>query len=243
MRETDNFDLSLYEGTDKFNPLTVENANMTKIDEQMAKNFAGTIGIATELKSGTVHALTREDDTPVFRFVATSNYTAGDTFTVDGLQVSGLLADGRTLSTGAYVINANVLCCLVGTVLTFYVTAGSVETADNSLKLGGELPSYYGKASDVVDAKNVAQASSTLVNSLNNELKTLTTGTLVAGQTSITLSNVAISSTSIIDVYYRQNLGVATEPIVYTTMTVNNGSVTLTFESRSADLVVGIRIL
>lgn len=172
MRTTDNFNLDLYEGTDIFNPLITENGNMEKIDEQMQKNFDGSIGVATELKNGTVHALTRADETPVFRFVATSNYDTGDTFTVDGLQVSGLLADGRPLSQGAYVINANVLCCLTGTVLTFYITTGTVDTAENSLKLGGELPAYYGTAEDVQDAKNVAQASSVLVNQLNTNLST-----------------------------------------------------------------------
>lgn len=237
MKTTDNFDLSLYEGTDKFNPLTVENTNIEKIDEQMAKNYAGTVGVATELKSGTVHSLTRSDDTPVFRFIATSNYAAGDTFTVDGIQVSGLLADGRTLSDGAYVINSNVLCCLTGTVLTFYVTAGSVETADNSLKLGGELPAYYGKASDVSQASSVAQAASVLVNSLNDKLTALPTGTLQPGQTSLTINDLSITENGIIDIY-TSVYGLA--PIAATTF---NGGISMTFAEQSEPVYVKVRCL
>jgi len=190
MRTTDNFDLDLYEGNDVFNPLITENGNMEKIDEQMQKNFDGSIGVATELTSGTVHALTRIDETPVFRFVATSNYVAGDTFTVDGLQVTGLLADGRTLSDGAYVINANVLCCLTGTVLTLYVTAGSVTTADNSLKLGGELPAYYGTATDVADAKNIANASSVIANNAQT----------VAENASASIAGIGTTSTQLLSI-------------------------------------------
>lgn len=237
MKTTDNFDLSLYEGSDKFNPLIVENGNAEKIDEQLAKNYAGTIGTATELKSGTVHALTRNDDTAVFRFVATANYNASDTFTVDGIQVSGLLADGRPLSDGAYVINSNVLCCLTGTVLTFYVTAGSVETADNSLKLGGELPEYYGKASDVAQATNVAQAASVLVNQLNDKLTALPTGILQVGATTLTITDLSITSTGLIDVY-TSKYGVNPTNIV-----ASNGSVTLTFDSQSEVITVKVRCL
>lgn len=237
MRTTDNFDLSLYEGSDKFNPLIVDNGNIEKIDEQMAKNFAGTIGTATELKSGTVHSLTRNDDTPVFRFIATANYSAGDTFTVDGIQVSGLLADGRTLSDGAYVINSNVLCCLTGSVLTFYVTAGSVETADNSLKLGGELPAYYGKASDVAQATSVAQASSVLVNQLNDKLTALPTGTLQAGQTTLTINDLSITENGIIDIY------TSVYGLAPTDVTTFNGGITMTFAVQDEPVYVKVRCL
>lgn len=237
MRPTNNFDLSLYEGSDKFNPLIVENDNMEKIDEQMAKNFVGSIGMATELKSGTVHALTRVDDTPVFRFVATANYVAGDTFTVDGLQVSGLLADGRTLSDGAYVINSNVLCCLTGTVLTFYVTAGTVEMADDSAKLGGELPAYYGTASDVAQAMSIAQASSVLANQLNDKLTSLPTGTLAIGSTTLTINDLSINENGLIDIYVSK-YGLAPK-----TVNVFTGGITMTFDAQSDAISVKVRCL
>lgn len=62
------------------------------------------------------------------------------------------------------------------------------------------------------------------------------TGTLTAGQTSITLSDVAITGSSTIDVY-TDVFGI--NP---TGMTVATGSVTLTFEAQDIDLGVKVRV-
>lgn len=201
MQNTTYFDLDIYEGSDIFNPLTVENENMEKIDEQMYLNQIAGIGQAVELKNGTVHALTRVNaDVAMFRFVATSNFDAGDTFTVDGIQVTGLKTDGTPLDAGAYVINANVLCCLTGTVLTLFVASGSVTTAENSLKLGGELPAYYGKASDVASASQAAQAAGIIANNaidiandVNNKLLSfITTIEVNTSQVNVPANNHAV---------------------------------------------------
>lgn len=243
MRTSEYYDLNLVEGTDLVNPLIQDVPNYEKIDEQMYLNSIATIGQAVELKSGTVHAITRENpDASMFRFVATSRYDEGDTFTVDGVQVTGLLTDGTTLADGAYAINANVLCCLVGTVLTLYTVAGAIQTAENALKLGGELPAYYGKASDVTTALNTANASATLSSDLSNKLTSLIQGTLVAGQTSITLTDSRILANSIIDAYYLASAGVSVEPVSYTSITVNNGSVTMEFDEMDSNLTVAIRV-
>ena len=61
-------------------------------------------------------------------------------------------------------------------------------------------------------------------------------GTLVAGQTGITLSNVAITTDSMIDIY-TDAYGV--NP---TGVSVVNGSITLTFETRTTDLGVKVVI-
>lgn len=174
MQTSEYFDLGLYEGTDIFNPLIVENENIEKIDEQMFLNSIASVGQATELKSGTVHAITRVNpDASMFRFVATSKFDRGDTFTVDGIQVTGLRTDGKALDDGAYVINANVLCCLTGTVLTLFVATGDVAKADDADRLGGELPAYYGTASDVQQAITVAQAAGVLANDLQGQVTTI----------------------------------------------------------------------
>lgn len=81
------------------------------------------------------------------------------------------------------------------------------------------------------------------VEEINNNLTSLITGTLVAGQTTLTISNSKIKSDSIIDPYFEVGSGIATEPISYETMTVNNGSVVFTFEERETNLKVGIRVL
>jgi hypothetical protein len=62
------------------------------------------------------------------------------------------------------------------------------------------------------------------------------TGTLVAGQTSITLSNATITTNSTID-YYTNVFGV--NP---TNVSVVTGAVTLTFDSQASDLGVKVRI-
>ena len=143
MQTTDNVGLKLYEGTDLFNPLVVENPNCETLDEVIKAISDQAIGSATELVTGTVHALTRgldDTDRDVFIFTATSNFTAGDTFTLDGQQVSALTVAGTQLSNNCYIIGSSVLVHKRDTLLTFYV---SETTAKDAEKLGGELPSYY----------------------------------------------------------------------------------------------------
>ena len=171
MQNTDNFDLKIYEGEDLFNPLVVENANAQAIDLQMKKNENHAVGDATELVSGTVHALTRlTPDTPMLRFTATSRFTAGDTFTVDGVQVSALTVSGEQLPDGAYIIGSEVLADLKGTLLTFFTSQGTLATAQNALKLGGNTPDYYATATAVQQAQDTATAAGNLANEVNNNL-------------------------------------------------------------------------
>lgn len=143
MQTTDNVGLKLYEGTDLFNPLVVENPNCETLDEVIKAISDQAVGSATELVTGTVHALTRgldDGDRDVFIFTATSNFTAGDTFTLDGVQMSALTVAGTQLSSNCYIIGSSVLVHKRDTLLTFYV---SETTAKDAEKLGGELPSYY----------------------------------------------------------------------------------------------------
>ena len=62
------------------------------------------------------------------------------------------------------------------------------------------------------------------------------TGTLTAGQTSITLSDVSIATTSTID-YYTDHYGVNPVGVIVTT-----GSVTLAFETQEIDISVKVRV-
>lgn len=129
MTTTTYYNLNIAEGTDIVNPLTVDNPNYEKIDEVMHNNAVSGVTLATEITNSTIHALTRENsDCSVIRFIATSQWKAGDSVTVDGVPVLALLPSGETLPDGAYVINANVLCVLTGTNLTVYV-GKKVDTA------------------------------------------------------------------------------------------------------------------
>lgn len=144
MTTTTHYNLNIVEGTDIVNPLIVDNPNYEKIDETMHNNAVAGVTIATEIANATVHAITRENsDCAVIRFIATSQWKAGDTATVDGVPVTALLPSGETLPDGAYVINANVLCILTGTNLTVYAERKKVDNANeiayNDTTVGAEL--------------------------------------------------------------------------------------------------------
>ena len=178
MRESEHFNLNLVEGSDIVNPLVTDVPNYESIDTQMFKNQNAGVQNATELKNGTVHAITRlVPDAQVITFTATSNFTAGDTFTVDGIQVSALTVSGEQLPTGAYVINSQVLAILKGTLLTVYGIGSDV--ADNALALNGHPDTYFGTKESVDNAIATANAANELVNELNNSLDELKKKTLI----------------------------------------------------------------
>ena len=159
MTTTTYYNLNIVEGTDVVNPLTVDNPNYEKIDETMHDNAVAGVTLATEITNATVHAITRENsDCAVIRFIATSQWKAGDTVTVDGVPVTALLPSGETLPDGAYVINANVLCILTGTNLTIYAERKKSENANEIVyketTVGAELVRLDGEIARL-DAEDV----------------------------------------------------------------------------------------
>lgn len=144
MTTTTYYNMNIVEGSDIVNPLTVDNPNYEKIDKVMHDNAVSGVTLATEIANSTVHAITRDNsECAVIRFIATSNWKAGDTVTVDGVPVTALLPSGETLPDGAYVINANVLCILTGTNLTIYAERKNTENANaiayNNTTVAAEL--------------------------------------------------------------------------------------------------------
>lgn len=158
---TEHYNLFVPEGNDLFNPLVQEAANMRSIDSNMWDNRQAAVQKGNELKSGNVHAITIPAGTgAMFRFVATSKWTAGDTCTVNGAQVSTLLPNGQALPDGAWVINSNVLCCLEGTVLTCFVGGGgSAEGEIDADTLEGHPASYFATATAAQGAQQAATAA------------------------------------------------------------------------------------
>ncbi len=156
---TTHFNLKKPTGDDLYNHLTFDNPNMDAIDTAMYNNQQAAICTATHSRVGKVHTLTRQGGkSPMFRFVATAGFQAHDTFTVDGQAVTATLTDGTSLSAGAFVINANVLCCLVGTQLTVYTVARlGIVDADT---LEGHPASYFAVADET--AKKSTSQSVTL---------------------------------------------------------------------------------
>ena len=157
MTTTTYYNLNIVEGTDIVNPLTVDNPNYEKIDETMHNNAVSGVTLATEIANATVHAITRENsECAVIRFIATSEWKAGDTATVDGVPVTALLPSGETLPDGAYGINANVLCILTGTNLTIYAERKKVENANDiayhDTTVGAELVRLDGEVNEVKES-------------------------------------------------------------------------------------------
>lgn len=78
------------------------------------------------------------------------------------------------------------------------------------------------------DAKTVAGA-------VNEAAGVKLSGTLLAGNTSITLSDASITASSMIDVYTDTGIG-------YESITASTGSVTITFEAQASDMGVKVVI-
>ena len=129
MQYTTNYNLITVEGTDVVNPLVQMNPNFTDIDAAMFANKQATIGSASEIVSGTVHAITRANpDSNYFRYTATGNWTTGDSMSVDGVTVSVFLTDGTTPGTGAYVINSEVFGMISGSRVTLFLATSPVTS-------------------------------------------------------------------------------------------------------------------
>lgn len=154
MNQSTNYNFNLPEGTDLVNLLTQLIPNWSSLDTLLKGVEDQAITNCTEVVALGVHAITRSNtDGKILKWIATANYTAGDTFTIDGNLVAAATASGGALATDAIVSGAVVLAALNAdeSAMTIFVTGTNV--ASDSEKLGGELPSYYAKESDMSDAK------------------------------------------------------------------------------------------
>lgn len=159
---SEHYNLILVEGTDLVNPLTQDVPNYRSIDANMWENRLAAVQVATEIKSGTVHALTTTVGSgPMMRFTATSDWNEGDSCTVDGMSVTTRLPSGENLPGGAWRINSSVLCCLVGTLLTVYVAPKLPKVVEDGA--GAHNAHYRGAylGSVVTEAQYAAIAAGT----------------------------------------------------------------------------------
>lgn len=161
MTQTTNYGLNKPQGSDLFAPLTDYNPNWDAIDEAMYNNQLATVPRATEAIAATVHNITRNvPDAAMFRFTATGNVSAGDTFTVDGIAVNAIAANGQAITAGAWLTGTEVLACLNGNVCTFYVSAASSDAET----LQGHAADYFGTAAAVEAAQQTATAAGNVAN-------------------------------------------------------------------------------
>lgn len=171
MTNTTNYQLTKVEGTDLFNPLTQVNPNWDKIDTAMKANQGAGITNATHNKSGTLHALVRAvAGVPVIRFTATGDFRTGDTFTVDGQNVTARLPDGTSLPDYAFRINSNIIAIQAGGVLTIVTNGASVDLEgymETSDYVGSGATGKVRAAETADDATNATKANN--ANNLNGQ--------------------------------------------------------------------------
>lgn len=155
MSTTTYYEFNKPEGNTLVNPLVDTNPNWDALDADLHEFNERSIANCTEIVTLGVHAISRLDTTAKFlKWIATANFTAGETFTVDGLVVAASTPAGATLATGAYVTGSVVLACLNAdnTAMTVFVSGTTV--ASDAERLGGELPAYYAKQSDMTTAES-----------------------------------------------------------------------------------------
>ena len=170
MRQTNNFNLTIPEGSDNVNILTQITPNFESIDGIMKDNENAGVQVATELYSNNIHAITRtKDDASVMRFTATSRFTLGDTFTVDGVQVTALAPSGEQLPDGAFIVGSEVLAILKGTLLTVFAGAKATDSA----KLNGQSASFYATKTEVDNAQDLAKSASTVAQENLNKVSNI----------------------------------------------------------------------
>ena len=212
---TPNFGFNIAEGTDTVNLLTQCYPNFTSLDSILQGIKETGVTTATATKTGTNFAVVRTDtDCNFFRFIATANYVAGDTFTVDGVAVTATSAAGTALPSGAFVINQSVIAILNSSVLTVLVggglssvdaedvdydnsgsglTATDVQAAIDELK--GDIPTSMAAAAVTYD-NALSGLTATDVQAAIDELKTLIPATpqYITTGLSVDSGRVAINS-------------------------------------------------
>ena len=78
------------------------------------------VTLYTHQKQGTIHVLTGDTNAQNIKFFATGNYTAGDTFLVNGTAKTVVTMNGQGLPDNFFVTGAGVMCLLSGNNIYFF---------------------------------------------------------------------------------------------------------------------------
>lgn len=191
MQSTTNYSMNLVEGTDIVNVPVQLNPNFQTIDQEMFANKQGTIGTATEVVTGTVHAIVRANvDSDMFRFTATGAWTSGDTMTLDGSAVTVHLADGTAPATGVYIIGAEVVAVVNGTLVTLLTSAAQPVAGVTSFnsRTGAVVPTASDYDATMIDYDNTISGLTATdiqgaVDEIEDQIQNLPTGdyTVISG--------------------------------------------------------------
>lgn len=214
---TPNYELPVFLATDKPAWLTDWNGAMQAIDTAIHEAQSTADGAQTTAGTATVDIATINASLSTI----TSNITSLTT-TVNGNTgsintINSLIGNGQPTTEDKTLIGAiNEIYAMIG--------GGSSVTADVV---------SYDNTSSGLSADNVQDALDEIVSAIPGAGYTLVTGTLTAGQTSVTLSDASILASSYIDVYTDGG-------IPYVSAVQSVGSVVLTFDEQASNLAVAV---
>lgn len=214
---TSNYSLPVFLATDKPAWLTDWNGAMNAIDTAIHTAQATADGAQTTASTATTDIATINASLSTI----TSNITSLTT-TVNGNTgaintINSLIGNGQPTTEDKTIIGAiNEIYAMIG--------GGSTVTADVVT---------YDNTDSGLTATNVQDALDEIVSAIPGAGYTLVTGTLTAGQTSVTLSDASILATSYIDVYTDGG-------VPYVSAVQSVGSVVLTFDEQASNLAVAV---
>lgn len=214
-----NYELSQFLGTDKPAWLVDYNGDMAKIDAGMKEN-------ADNISSATSQAGSASDKAD----------QALDSVSTLNTQINGASGIASDLSTLQGTMNTVTALIGNGVPTTQDKTIiGAINEINAEIGTGVDASNVsYNNTTSGLTADDVQEAIDEVVSMLpSGSGYKLVTGTLTAGQTTVTLSDASILATSYIDVYTADGTG-------YSSAVQSVGSVVLTFSAQASDLDVAI---
>ena len=211
-----NYELSQFLGTDKPAWLVDYNGDMAKIDAGMKANADNISSATSQAGSASDKADQALDSVSTLNTqINGASGIATDVSTLQGTMntVTALIGNGVPTTTDKTIIGA------------INEINGEVTGLD-----AGDVP--YDNTTSGLTASNVQSAIDELAQGTGAGA-VLVTGTLTAGQTSVTLSDASILAGSYIDVYTADGTD-------YVSAVQSVGSVVLTFDAQASDLAVAV---
>ena len=216
---TANYELPVFLATDKPAWLTDWNGAMNAIDTAIHTAQSTADGAQTTASTATTDIATINSSLSTI----TSNITSLTT-TVNGNTgaintINSLIGNGLPTTDDKTIIGA------INEIYAMITGGGSTEIQASNVS--------YDNTTSGLTADDVQEAIDEIVASIPGAGYTLVTGTLTAGQTSVTLSDASILATSYIDVY-------TDDGVPYVSAVQSVGSVVLTFEEQASNLSVAV---
>ncbi len=219
---TPNYELPVFLATDKPAWLTDWNGAMNAIDTAIHSAQATADGAQTTASTATTDIATINASLTTITGNITSLTTTvnGNTGSIN--TINSLIGNGQPTTEDKTIIGAiNEIYAMIG--------GGSTVTADVVT---------YDNTTSGLTADDVQEAIDEIVTMIPSgptgsyaKKPTVVSGTLTAGQTSVTLSDASIVATSLIDIY-------TADGTPFTGITQSVGSVVVTFDAQASDLAV-----